>query len=164
MGYRLTLLEIQKLAYFLQEAGEPLRLAFEKAHFGPYAANLNKVLERLDGHFIRGYGDSQKPDADIELLPGAIEEADRFLASTPEVQPRLERVMDLIDGLETLYGMELLSTMHWVAVKVVPPARTAEEAVTSVHARSERKRSMFRADPIRTGWDSLVSERWVAAA
>ena len=29
LAYRLTLLEVQKLAYFLQEAGEPLRLRYE---------------------------------------------------------------------------------------------------------------------------------------
>ena len=79
LAYRLTLLEIQKLAYFLQEAGEPLRLRYEAGHFGPYAANLNKVLERIEGHFVRGYGDSQKPDAEIGLLEGAAEEADAFL-------------------------------------------------------------------------------------
>lgn len=67
MAYRLTLLEIQKLAYFLQEAGQPLRLKYVAHLYGPYAYNLNKVLETLDGHFIRGYGDSHKPDADIEL-------------------------------------------------------------------------------------------------
>jgi hypothetical protein len=31
-GYRLSLLEIQKLAYFLQAGGEPLRLNFIKLH------------------------------------------------------------------------------------------------------------------------------------
>ena len=45
--------------------------------------NLNKVLERIEGHFIRGYGDSQKPDADIELLPGVVEEAEKFLVELP---------------------------------------------------------------------------------
>jgi len=64
LGYRLTLLEIQKLAYFLQEAGEPLRLNYQAGLYGPYAHNLNKVLERIEGHFIRGYGDSQKPDVE----------------------------------------------------------------------------------------------------
>ena len=39
-SYRLTLLEIQKLAYFLQEASQPLRLRYEAAHYGPYAPNL----------------------------------------------------------------------------------------------------------------------------
>ena len=79
LEYSRTLLEVQKLAYFLQEAGEPLRLKYEAGHYGPYAANLNKVLEVMEGHFIRGYGDSQKPDAEIELLPGAVEEATTFL-------------------------------------------------------------------------------------
>src|SRR5579862_1600253 len=71
IGYRCTLLEVQKLAYFLQEVGEPLRLNYQAGHYGPYATNLNKVLERLEGHFIRGFGDSPKPDREMELLPGA---------------------------------------------------------------------------------------------
>jgi len=52
LAYRLTLLEIQKLAYFLQEAGEPLRLKYQAHIYGPYAHDLNKVLEILEGHFI----------------------------------------------------------------------------------------------------------------
>src|SRR5205807_9749093 len=91
-SYRLTLLEIQKLAYFLQEAGQPLRLRYEAGHYGPYAANLNKVLEVMEGHFIRGYGDSQKPDAAIDLLPRVVEEASIFLADKPESLARLELV------------------------------------------------------------------------
>ena len=83
LSYRLTLLEIQKLMYFLQEAGEPLRLRFEAGPYGPFAANLNKVLERIEGHLIRGYGDSQKPDTEIELLPDAAKEADLFLSKHP---------------------------------------------------------------------------------
>lgn len=51
LAYRLTLLEVHKLAYFLQECGEPLRLRYEAGHFGPYAANLNKVLERIGGPY-----------------------------------------------------------------------------------------------------------------
>ncbi|MCX6916738.1 MAG: macro domain-containing protein, partial [Verrucomicrobia bacterium] len=53
-GYELTMLEIQKLAYFLQEAGEPLRLQFMKEKYGPYAETLHHVLQRIEGHFIRG--------------------------------------------------------------------------------------------------------------
>ncbi|MBI2350268.1 MAG: macro domain-containing protein, partial [Deltaproteobacteria bacterium] len=49
LNYRRTLLEIQKLGYFLQEAGENLRLRYEAGLYGPYATNLNKVLERIEG-------------------------------------------------------------------------------------------------------------------
>ena len=57
-----------------------MRLNYEAGHYGPYAANLNKVLEVMEGRYIRGYGDGQKPRAEIELLPGAVEEATVFLA------------------------------------------------------------------------------------
>lgn len=45
-----TLLEIQKLMYFMQEAGEPLHLEYAKAPYGPYAENLRHVLHAAEGH------------------------------------------------------------------------------------------------------------------
>jgi hypothetical protein len=113
-GYRLSLLEIQKLAYFLQIAGEPLRLKYTKHLYGPYADNLNHVLQRMEGHFIRGYGDRSK-DSQIYLLAGAVQQAEQFLADDAEATQRLQQVSQLIEGFETPYGMELLATVHWVA-------------------------------------------------
>lgn len=161
MAYRLTLLEIQKLAYFLQEAGEPLRLKYEAGHYGPYAANLNKVLERIEGHFTRGYGDSQKPDVEIDLLPGAVEKADAFLAAHPPSLQRLSRVAEVIEGFETPYGMELLSSVHWVAHHGENPAKTADAAVEAVRAWNERKRKMFKTEHLRVAWDRLNECRWL---
>ncbi len=65
--YPISLLEIQKLVYFLTESGEHLnQVTFEKATYGPYADVLRNVLERIDGHFISGYGDGKnKPDVPI---------------------------------------------------------------------------------------------------
>ena len=162
LAYRLTLLEIQKLAYFLQEAGEPLRLKYEPGIYGPYAHNLNKVLEVLEGHFTRGYGDTQSPDVEVELLPGAVEAAYVFLADHPDSRKRLQKVAELIEGFETPYGMELLSSVHWVAVHWRPPAKGGEEAVRSVREWNERKQRMFRPDHIRIAWERLMELQWVA--
>jgi hypothetical protein len=93
LAYRLTLLEVQKLAYFTQEAGEPLRLRFVAGFYGPYADNLNKVLQALQGHFTRGYGDSPKPDRDIELLPGAVDAANATLEPGSVSYQRLQTVV-----------------------------------------------------------------------
>jgi len=161
LNYRRTLLEIQKLGYFLQESGEPLRLRFEAGLYGPYAANLNKVLELMEGHFIRGYGDSQKPDAEIELLPGAVEAAADFLAGYPESVSRLSGVSELIQGFETPYGMELLSTVHWVCTHVEPKATTPDTAVEAVHGWNERKRDMFRQDHIHVAYNRLKELSWI---
>jgi len=161
LAYRLTLLEVQKLAYFLQESGEPLRLKYEAGHYGPYAHNLNKVLEVMEGHFIRGYGDSQKPDVEIQLLPNAVKAADRFLARHKNSRERLERVSQLIDGFETPYGMELLSSVHWVAVHSIPRARDAKEAVHAIHSWSERKKNMFQESHIIVAWERLKELGWI---
>ena len=161
MSYRLTLLEIQKLGYFLQEAGEPLKLRFEAGLYGPYAANLNKVLERIEGHLIRGYGDSQKPDTDIELLPDAVREANTFLSKHPLPISRVNRVGELIQGFETPYGMELLSSVHWVCVHGKPKATTPGAALESVHKWNERKLKMLRPEHTRIAYQRLRDLAWI---
>ena len=160
-SYRLTLLEIQKLAYFLQEAGQPLRLQYQAGHFGPYAPNLNTVLETLERHYTSGYGDSQKPDVEIELLPGASREAEVFLSDHTAEHERLARVNQLIEGYETPYGLELLSSVHWVAVHGTPAAASPAEAVAGIGTWNERKRQMFRPEHIHLAWDRLAAEGWI---
>lgn len=160
-SYRLTLLEIQKLAYFLQEAGEPLRLRYEAGHYGPYAPNLNKVLERIEGHFIRGYGDKQEPDAEIELLAEAVEAANVFLMNNDESNKRLQEVSATIEGFETPYGVELLSSVHWVARHSKPPATNEEAAKIAIWSWNERKKNMFRESHIRVAWQKLKADNWL---
>jgi uncharacterized protein YwgA len=118
-GYRLTKLEIQKLAYFLQVAGEPLKLRYVRHKYGPYADNLNHALQRIEGHFIRGYGDSLRDssasrtnNAQIYVLPKATEAAQTFLEQHPDANDRLQQVSNLITGFETPYGLEMLATIH----------------------------------------------------
>ena len=161
-GYRLTLLEIQKLAYFLQEAGQPLKMNFQKQQYGPYTEQLHHVLQRIEGHFVRGYGDRSR-DVSLELYPDAIKEAEEFLASEKETQKRLIRVAALIEGYETPYGLELLSTVHWVVVHDgVARGREAfnEDVVVSVHSWNDHKRRTFTPQRISSAWLRLKSEGW----
>lgn len=159
-GYRLTMLEVQKLAYFLQVAGEPLRLRFVKAKYGPYAEALHHVLQRLEGHAIRGYGDRSR-DASIRVLPEALDEASDVLADQPDTLGRIGRVTRLIEGLETPHGLELLATVHWVAQEDAAARRDAAVAVSAVHAWNPRKRATFREDHVRVAWDRLRDEHWI---
>jgi O-acetyl-ADP-ribose deacetylase (regulator of RNase III) len=161
LDYRRTLLEIQKLAYFLQEAGQPLRLRYEKGLYGPYAHNLNKVLEVLEGHYTRGLEDSQRPDAEIELMPQAVDEADTFLARHLESRQRLDRVSELIAGFETPYGMELLSSVHWVATHDRPAACDEASAAQAVQNWNARKRRMFQAHHVQVAWERLTQQGWL---
>jgi O-acetyl-ADP-ribose deacetylase (regulator of RNase III) len=141
--YRLTSLEAQKLAYFLQAAGQPMKLSFSKGRFGPYSETLNHVLQGIEGHFTRGYGDRSNV-AQIRLLPGAEEAAEAALdegdAATRE---RIARVTRLIQGFETPYGLELLATTHW-ATTTKEMTDHSEEAITQyVRNWTARKAELF---------------------
>ncbi len=159
-GYRLSLLEAQKLAYFLDAAGEPLRLEFKRGQYGPYSETLQHVLQDMEGHFIRGYGDRSHA-ATIRLLPGAADEADRFLETHPDTRARLERVGQLIDGFETPYGMELLATVHWLASEDPRLCCDPQLAVHGVQAWNERKRRAFRPAHILVAWSQLKEQGWL---
>jgi len=159
-GYRLTLLEIQKLAYFLQAAGEPLRLNFIKGKYGPYAETLHHVLQRLEGHFIRGYGDRSRY-ASVRLLPGATDEANSFLKNHEDTMQRLDRVARLIEGFETPYGMELLSSVHWLARETPEVKKDSSAAIKGVKSWSEHKKQTFHPEHIEVAWTRLREEGWM---
>jgi O-acetyl-ADP-ribose deacetylase (regulator of RNase III) len=156
-----TLLEIHKLMYFLQEAGEELRLEYEPKPYGPYARNLRQVLIRLEKHYTRGYGDGKDgPKRSIELLPGAVEEAKAFLTQHPGIVRRMDRVIELIDGYEDSYGLELLSTVHWV-MRNNPEARERPQAaIEAVSNWTARKRRNLKRDHLLKAWQRLKEQGW----
>jgi O-acetyl-ADP-ribose deacetylase (regulator of RNase III) len=160
--YRLSLLEIQKLAYFLQEAGEALRLKYVPHVYGPYADNLRHVLNHIEGHFTVGFGDGRSaPETPIRLLPEAPEKAEEFLAQNREAQARLDRVAALIEGFETPFGMELLATVHWVMKHDESKGSDLEAVIAAVHRWNSRKEAMMKPTQIRIARDRLQEQGWV---
>lgn len=158
--YRLSLVEVQKLAYFLQHAGENLRLEFRAHHYGPYADNLRKALRNIEGHYTRGVGDGKNsPETPIELLPGAVDEARARLEQRPDTLARLDRVAALIEGFETPFGMELLGTVHWVMQHGANPD-DADDVLAKVQSWSERKRSQMKDGHVRAAWARLHEQGW----
>jgi O-acetyl-ADP-ribose deacetylase (regulator of RNase III) len=161
--YPVTVLEVQKLAYFQQCAGEPLKLTFAKEAFGPYADELRHVLNRIEGHFIQGFADGQNsPDTAIKVLEGAAHEAEEVLREHADTRSLIERVAKLIEGFETPFGMELLSSVHWIAVHENVDAKTdVNTAIAGVHAWTERKKQKMHADHIRSAWQRLREQGWI---
>jgi len=153
-----TLLEVHKLMYFMQEAGEPLKLRFAKAPYGPYAENLRHVLQAVEGYYTTGYFGADTPTTEISLVPGAIEDATRVLDKNPATSERFRRVAQLVEGFETPHGLELLATVHWVARREKP--RTRDDVVRSTHEWNERKLRFTRSQ-IELVLDRLIEQGWV---
>lgn len=156
----ITLLEVHKLMYFMQEAGEPLRLRYTKASYGPYAENLRHVLNKIEGHFVAGYADGgDMPDKPLGLVAGSVEEANTFLEAHPATRERFDRVAALVDGFETPYGLELLSTVHWVAHHDNAGTNLGE-VVRQAHAWNERKKQ-FTPRQIDIALRALGNKGWL---
>jgi len=161
MDPTVTLLELQKLMYFMQESGQALQLRYEKGHYGPYAKNLGNVLNVIEGHFISGYRDGgDDPRKPLELKSEAIEKAEEYLQEHKVTFDRFERVTLLIQGFETPYGMELLSTVHWVAKNM--DTADLNKTVKEVHSWSPRKR-MFEAEHIEVALNMLQHQGWLSS-
>lgn len=156
-----TLLEVHKLMYFMQEAGEPLKLRFVVAPYGPYAENLRHVLQAVEGYFVTGYADGgDDPGKALSLIPGAVEDAEASLAAHVETRQRFDRVAELVEGFETPFGLELLATVHWVAT--YGGAREVSAVTAAVYAWADRKKQ-FSARQIELALDVLARKGWLAA-
>jgi len=125
MGMECSLLEIQKLAWFLERAIErlapndnPLDLRFQADKYGPYANRLDHLLDSLDGSYLhcdRRIGDAGPLDV-IWFDDDRREYLQTYLKGA-EAKPyteALESTASLIDGFESPYGMELLATVDWL--------------------------------------------------
>lgn len=123
LGMECSLMEIQKLAWFLERAIEsaglenPLDLQFEARNYGPYADRLRHLLTQLDGSYLKS--DKRISDCgplDIIWFNDAKREKIETYLKTEakEYLGALEKTAALIDGFESPFGMELLSTVDWL--------------------------------------------------
>lgn len=156
-----TLLEVHKLMYFMKASGEDSlgRLRVVKGHYGPYAENLSHVLREIEGYFVSGYQDGgDDPEKQLEIVPGAVQDAGEFLSAHLDTRDRFDRVADLVSGFETPFGLELLSTVHWVIT--TEQARTMDEVIEYIYDWNERKRHFSRRQ-IALAVDVLATKGWI---
>ena len=142
-------------------------MQYTKGLYGPYSDNLRHALQSLEGHYLVGFGDGSalvREAEPIRPLPGADASAAEFLNDHPATLARIARVLDLVDGFESPYGMELLATVHWVSDRDPEAASDAAAAASAVRAWSRRKERMFTPDHVTAAWAALRNQGWIAVA
>jgi O-acetyl-ADP-ribose deacetylase (regulator of RNase III) len=131
LGMECTLLEIQKLAYFLEVEilarmlPNPLNLEFRADRYGPFSPKLGHLLNALDGSYL--HCDKRLADAGPLDVIGyddkKMERIDLYLTTEAKsYQAPLAATTDLIEGFESPLGMELLGTVAWlIRQEATPP-------------------------------------------
>jgi hypothetical protein len=155
----LSLLEVQKTAYFLQLAGWDSKWVFVKGVYGPYARELDQLVSSLEGHFLHGFGDgSIGSRATIEIDSKALRDAADLLGEDPALAVILKRFERLVEGFEYPYGIELLSTVHYVSAMGLTEQQSVDLAHIAevVRSWSRRKRELFKATHLEAAYRHLL--------
>ena len=130
LGIECTLLEIQKLAYFLEAEiiaralPNPLNLEFRANRYGPFSPKLGYLLNALDGSYL--HCDKRLADAGpLDVIGYDDEKMDRLelylTTEAKEYRASLAATADLIEGFESPLGMELLGTVDWLLRREATP-------------------------------------------
>ena len=137
-----TLLEVHKLAYFVQKdvaasgLQNPLNLRFNANRYGPYADRLRHLVNALDGSYLH----SSKRISDASPLDRIWFDDDKeeaikkFLEDiAPGYAAALAATTELIDGFESPLGLELLATVDWLvdAMEVEPTPQAIRKGLAA---------------------------------
>jgi O-acetyl-ADP-ribose deacetylase (regulator of RNase III) len=158
LGIECTLLEIQKLAWFLERTirrlglEDPLDLRFKADRYGPYAQRLTHLLESLDGSYL--HCDKRLSDAgpmDTIWFEETKRQTVQLYLHSAEAKSYLraiEATEALIDGFQSPLGLELLATVDWLldregAEASVEGIRSSLRAWPGGNHAGERKQRLF---------------------
>lgn len=158
LGFECTLLEIQKLAYFLEcsvqalQLQDPLKLRFAADRYGPYSDRLHHLLNSLDGSYL--HSEKRLADAaplDVIWFDDARKGELRGYLEGSEAsgyRPVLQRTLNIIRGFESPLGMEVLATLDWLISRehierTVPAIRQALVTWPGGEAAGARKQKLF---------------------
>jgi O-acetyl-ADP-ribose deacetylase (regulator of RNase III) len=174
LGFECTNLEVQKLAYFLQRCivakklQNPLKLEFKPNKYGPYADNLRQLLNALDGSYLHcekrlaDAGPMEPISVDFNKV-AAVQEYLRG-GEMRAYSSALNTTEQIIDGFETPYLMELLSTVDWIQAHNAQPLDTsgiAEKFMSWPGGKdaARRKKKLFPQEVIELARQRLCEHR-----
>lgn len=156
MGESSSLFVANKVAWFLQRRGEKLRLKFTAHHYGPYAVQLNHVLLDMNGVYLKGMEQNEvKPFESLQLNYQKYEEVNQFVHTSLSLKQRqrLDDVLKLLRGFESMFSLELLSSVDYLTVN--QPNKELKDIIEELSKWSKRKRDIFQPHQIEIAYKHL---------
>jgi len=158
-GY-LTRISLQKIVYFLQAMGLSYQVEFTKNEHGPYSEELKSAFKSMENQgFIEGFEKHE-----VQATSSAFAEAEEFLSSEggesdAKAQEFIDRLALLIEGYESPFGMELLSSVHYLVIS--ENKSSTEEVVKSIQSWNDHKNDRFNPRSIEAAYDRLKEDEFL---
>ena len=156
LGEVATIFAANKLAYFLQKSGEPMRLQFVPYKYGPYAQAIEKVLYALNGKYLTGIEQMKvRAFEPLQLNYEKYNEIEQYVNTnlSSEQKQRLESVFSIIDGFETTLSLEILSSAHFLLSE--NPSLTEDQLFNKIQDWNERKKNLVTKEYINIALEHL---------
>lgn len=154
-GY--TKISLQKIVYFLQVLGVNFEVKFTKNIYGPYSSTLARALIAMSDA-------KALIDSDIEAETVRTSASGYSVASDYLENDQLdlansisEKLSQLISGFESSFGLELLASVHYLAIN--HEMRDLSELTVQLHDWSERKQNLFSKDVVSNALERLKEDR-----
>jgi O-acetyl-ADP-ribose deacetylase (regulator of RNase III) len=148
-------ISLQKIAYFLQALGVDFKLQFSRNLHGPYSETLKLAYVAMERRrMISGFLSGERQS---HVTPSGCAVANEFLGQfETTANDTIDRLSKLVQGYESPYGLELLSSVHWLAHH--EGHFPVEKIIQEMLGWSESKRNKFNEDVIRTAYDRLKED------
>jgi uncharacterized protein len=145
---RLGKTQIQKLVYFAQDCGIPLKYKYELYHYGPYSFELSHDLGSLDSLDVLAVRSSSSGYG-FDISVGKF--ADKFKLET-KYKKKIEKVIGEF-GLNTPAQLEVKATIHFV--------RSVVENKSEVIERVGALKPRFTEDFIKSCYSDMKRMQWI---
>ncbi len=156
MGENSSLLVANKLAYFLQRKGQNLNLNFIPHYYGPYAADIEKVLYYLNGVYLNGMNQERtKPFEPLRLNYERWNEINYYIENKLSAQDskRVKSLKDFLAGFSSELALEILATTDFILNN--NPDYNLEDVIRSIENWNLRKRELFKPEYIQISYNYL---------
>lgn len=159
-GGHLTRLTAQKLVYFMQVLGPDFGLKFSKQQYGPYSEALHGAFKAMEARqYIQGYTSEERM---VVVTPATYAASDEHLRKEGvDVAELVSKLSLLIDGYESPYGMELLSSVHFLSTS--EGIRTQPEMSEALEAWNDHKRESFPKAAVTAALNRLKDDGFVSS-
>jgi len=158
-GGRLTRISLQKIVYFLQYLGFDYGMNFSRNNHGPYSEQLRDVFKAMEeAKFISGYN---LDNPEVCVTKGAWAAAEDFFNKSDPTESfeKIKRLSLLIEGYESPYGMELLSSVHYLIHH--EGKSDLKDIILSVQNWNDHKNDQFSPEAIETAYDRLNEDGFI---
>ncbi|ADL43597.1 Appr-1-p processing domain protein [Micromonospora aurantiaca ATCC 27029] len=152
----------QKLAYFATAAGLPTGLDYQAASYGPYAADLKRVVGRLQNNGL--VKEQQNGRAfEVKVGPTFTDARASAIGELDGWEDRISRVVDLISRFNPSRA-EVAASVHYAADALrnkLGRTPTAEEVVDAVLKWKVRRQPPIRREDVEQAVVQLAIQRWI---